>query len=90
MIAGDFNTDIEPPHSYGLVDERRKLARLLADESLTCHTAAVLYPESSPARTFIDHICTNLGAAKAVETWPGEDGGQPRLSDHPGVVVTLA
>ncbi len=89
VVAGDFNTDLAAPHSYGLVSVRAELARLLAEESLLCHTANVLYPPPSPARTLIDHICTTWGPAQTVETWTGEDGGHPRLSDHPGVVVTL-
>ena len=88
ILAGDFNTDLGPPHSYGLVAGRRELARQVAEASLVCHTAQVLYP-TPPTRTLIDHICTDLGPMQAVETWSGADGGRPRLSDHPGVVVTL-
>ena len=77
VVAGDFNTDLAAPHSYGLVSERRELARLLAEESLCCHIATVLYPPPSPPRTLIDHVCTTWGPAQAVETWTGEDGGRP-------------
>jgi hypothetical protein len=37
----------------------------------------------------IDHVCTNFGAATSIETWSGEDGRRPPMSDHPGVVVSL-
>jgi endonuclease/exonuclease/phosphatase family metal-dependent hydrolase len=89
VIAGDFNTSMAPPHCYGLAAERQALAQLLAEEGLVCHTATVLYPPPSIPRTLIDHVCTNLGPAEAVETWTGVDGKRPRLSDHPGVVVTF-
>jgi hypothetical protein len=89
VLAGDFNTDLAPPHSYGIAAGRRALTGLLTEAVLVCHTANVFYPGPSPPRTLIDHICTDLGRTEAVETWAGEDGGQPRLSDHPGVVVTL-
>lgn len=89
VVAGDFNTDLAPPHSYGLAAVRRELLRLLDEESLVCHTAGERYPHPSPDRNLIDHVCTNWGPAQRVETWAGRDGGRPRLSDHPGVVVTL-
>jgi hypothetical protein len=89
VVAGDFNTDLARPHSYGLIAERRELTRLVAEESLVCHTAGERYPKPSPVRNLIDHVCTSWGPAEAVETWTGIDGGRPRLSDHPGVVVTL-
>jgi hypothetical protein len=89
VVAGDFNTDLARPYSYGLVAERRELIRLLDEETLVCHTAGERYPEPSADRNLIDHICTNWGPAQKVKTWAGKDGGRPRLSDHPGVVVTL-
>ena len=92
VVAGDFNTDFPAApnvYSYGVKVVRAELASLLAGESLLCHTANVLYPPPSPVRTLIDHVCTTWGPALSVETWTGEDGGRPRLSDHPGVVVTL-
>lgn len=90
VLAGDFNADLAPPHTYGVPDGRRALSGLLAEEALHCHTAEVRYPPPAPARTLIDHVCTDLGPAEAVETWPGVDGRKPRLSDHPGVVITLS
>lgn len=90
VLAGDFNTDLARPYTYGTLDGRRALSGLLTDEALLCHTAEARYPPPAPARTLIDHVCTDLGPAEAVETWPGIDGREPRLSDHPGVVVTLS
>jgi endonuclease/exonuclease/phosphatase family metal-dependent hydrolase len=89
VLAGDFNTGLRRPHGYGRMAERRMLEELLQADGLVCHTADVRYPPPSPARTLIDHVCTDFGAAASIETWPGVDGGRPRLSDHPGVVVSL-
>ncbi len=89
IIAGDFNTDFHPPHSYGLKTTRDDLARLLTEHAIVCHTGPVLDPPPSPPRTLIDHICSDLEMVGEVETWSGDDGGKPRLSDHPGVVATL-
>ena len=89
IVAGDFNTDFHPPHSYGLHGSRKDLLQSLADHGLICHTGHFLYPPPSPPRTLIDHICSDLESIAGVETWSGDDGKKPRLSDHPGVVVTL-
>jgi endonuclease/exonuclease/phosphatase family metal-dependent hydrolase len=89
IVAGDFNTDFHPPHSYGLQGTRQDLLHLLTEHGLVCHTGQVLYPPPSPPRTLIDHICSDLETVCGVETWSGDDGKKPRLSDHPGVVVTL-
>jgi hypothetical protein len=98
VIAGDFNSHqafpyplLYPyPHDESL---RRALAELLANDSLTCHTANELYPLPLPLglipQTLIDHVCTDFGSAERLETWSGIDGKRPRLSDHPGVIVTL-
>lgn len=88
VLAGDFNTDLAKPYSCGLKKERGELTQLLSRHSLVYHTADVLYPSSSPPRTLIDHVCSNLGSNTTAETWSGEDGKRPRLSDHPGVIVT--
>lgn len=89
ILAGDFNTDFQPPHSYGLKVERAALLALLTDAAFTCHTGSMLYPPPGSNRTLIDHICSDLESIGEVETWSGDDGEKPRLSDHPGVVVTL-
>ena len=89
VLAGDFNTDFHPPHSYGLQGTRKEFLQLLTDEGLVCHTGRCLYPPPSPSRTLIDHVCSDLEQVGEVETWSGDDGKKPRLSDHPGVVVTL-
>jgi endonuclease/exonuclease/phosphatase family metal-dependent hydrolase len=73
---------------------RSQLATMLSAYSIRCHTADELYPTPLPPRliqqTLIDHVCTNFGQVRSVETWSGIDGKSPRLSDHPGVIVTLA
>jgi endonuclease/exonuclease/phosphatase family metal-dependent hydrolase len=89
VLAGDFNTGLRRPYGYGRMAERRKLEEFLQADGFVCHTADVLYPPPSPARTLIDHVCTDFGTAASIETWPGVDGRRPRLSDHPGVVVSL-
>ncbi len=89
VFAGDFNTSLAPPHSYGVKDGRATLAALLEAESLVCHTAQVRYPSPAPDYTLIDHVCTDLWPSGGVETWSGKDGTKPRMSDHPGVVVTF-
>ena len=89
VVAGDFNTDFHPPHSYGLKGTRQSLLQLLTDHGLVCHTGRVLYPPPASPRTLIDHVCSDLDSVGEVETWSGDDGKKPRLSDHPGVVVTL-
>ena len=99
VIAGDFNSHqafpypltYPYPHDESL---RHELARLLMNESLICHTADELYPLPLPQglvrQTLIDHVCTDFNPTGRLETWSGIDGKSPRLSDHPGVVVTLA
>jgi len=99
VIAGDFNSHqaipyplSQPyPHDESL---RRHLAALLSNDSFTCHTANEMYPLPLPPRlvplTLVDHVCTDFGPAERLETWSGIDGKSPRLSDHPGVVITLA
>jgi len=89
VLAGDFNTDFRPPPKYGRAADRRRLEELLTVDGLVCHTAAVMYPPPSPARTLIDHVCTDFGLPASIETWSGEDGRRPPMSDHPGVVVSL-
>ena len=88
MVAGDFNTSLARPHSYGVAAGRQILSGLLKEASLVCHTARCFTPPH--CRNLIDHICTDLEPAEAVETWSGVDDKKPRLSDHPGVVVKLA
>jgi hypothetical protein len=90
ILAGDFNTDFRPPYAYGDEVARGSLERLLTADGFVCHTAGSLYPPPAPPRTLIDHVCTDFGTAVRIDTWPGADGQNPRLSDHPGVVVSLA
>jgi hypothetical protein len=89
VLAGDFNLDLRPPHAYGQDADRRALEALLTEDGFVCHTAGEMYPSAAPPRTLIDHVCTDFGTVERVETWSGADGQNPRLSDHPGVVVTL-
>ncbi len=89
ILAGDFNTDFHPPHSYGLQETRKGLLQLLTDDGLVCHTGRDLYPPPSSPRTLIDHICSDLESVGETEMWSGDDGKKPRLSDHPGVIATL-
>ena len=89
VIAGDFNTDLAPPYSYGPSgDSRSEWLRLLHEHHLDCHTMHEPYLHMQ-GQNFIDHICTDFGAPKALKTWPGKDGGSPRLSDHPGAIATF-
>lgn len=92
VVAGDFNTSLAEPYSYpwppgSQPHERQEIIRMLAEAGLTCHTKEVLYPQPSRHGTLIDHICSDLVTKTEVRTWSGEDGGKPRLSDHPGIVV---
>lgn len=93
VLAGDFNSVLAQPYPYSNPYPpntlRMELRKLLHDEKLVCHTADTPYPLPSLPRTLIDHVCTNMGNAEKAETWTGIDGKSPRLSDHPGVVVTL-
>ncbi len=87
VLAGDFNTDLAPPYSYGpgrvVRDEWHELLRTAG---LVCHTKAERYPDLL-SRNLIDHVCTDLVPPQIITTWSGEDGRHPRLSDHPGVVA---
>lgn len=93
VIAGDFNSVLADPYPfpypYPPEDLRLELLKMLRGEGFSIHTANTLYPKPSTPRMLIDHVCTNMGNAEKVETWTGIDGKSPRLSDHPGVVVTL-
>ena len=95
VIAGDFNSHQAFPYrlksAFPNESLRRELASLLANDSLRCHTSEVQYPHPLPPRcidqTLIDHICTDFGTVDGpIVTWSGEVG---KLSDHPGVVVSL-
>ena len=88
VLAGDFNCDLALPYNTGLAAEREHLKSVLETAALVCHTAKMPYPPTSSLRMLIDHVCTDLGPAVSIETWSGEDGIRPRLSDHPGVVVS--
>jgi hypothetical protein len=39
VVAGDFNIDLKPPHSYGYKAGRAALERFFKEEQLDCHTA---------------------------------------------------
>ncbi len=90
ILAGDFNTSLAKPKSYGPKRAvRDELANQLAEAKMVCHTADTISPQWEIPGTLIDHICTSFGNVDRIETWSGFDGGKPRLSDHPGVVVSL-
>ncbi len=92
-FAGDLNTDLSPPYSrnsYGpSIAGRQMWHEHFKQRNLVCHTKDLCYPDP-PMRKFIDHICTDLGEPVDLQTWSGDDGIKPRLSDHPGVVATFA
>lgn len=92
VLAGDFNTDLAPPYTpygYGPGQAGRNgWHTTLKLVGLVCHTMNEPYPDP-PNRNLIDHICTDFGTPRSITTWAGEDGKKPRLSDHPGVVVSF-
>ncbi len=90
VLGGDFNTDLAPPYTYGPPGRARDdWHSLLKRQGLVCHTKDEPYP-NSPCRKLIDHICTDFGAPLSLETWSGDDGKKPHLSDHPGVVLDFS
>lgn len=89
VVAGDFNTVLAEP-GYGDGPQGiEALNALLASKGIATHTAHIPYLKSQPYQKLIDHVCTDLGQAQSVTTWIGDDGYAPRLSDHPGVVVSF-
>jgi endonuclease/exonuclease/phosphatase family metal-dependent hydrolase len=98
VVAGDFNSHLALPYplSYPYPPDeslRRELVELLGRESLVCHTADTEYPKPLPPRLvpqkLIDHVCTDMGSVEKIESWSGIDDESRRLSDHPGVIVTV-
>jgi endonuclease/exonuclease/phosphatase family metal-dependent hydrolase len=96
ILAGDFNSQLAFPYPFSSPyppqeSLRKELLDHLTANGLTCHTAdteaALTKPPKLPG-TLIDHVCSDLGLAKQIETWSGTVEGNLKLSDHPGVVVT--
>lgn len=88
-IAGDFNTVLAEPgygDGPGGIDA---LNALLVSKGLATHTAHIPYLQRPPYQKLIDHVCSDLGQAQSLTTWVGDDGRTPRLSDHPGIVVSF-
>jgi hypothetical protein len=99
VVAGDFNSHLALPYplSYPYPPDeglRRELAALLGRESLVCHTAEVPRPEPLPPgcvpQMLIDHVCSDMRREGPAEPWPGTNDHGRKLSDHAGVIVTLA
>jgi hypothetical protein len=95
-VAGDFNQDLAERHYYWSAEARRHLREALRTSGLAAVTAAPTDPVSAltgGAMACIDHVClsTKLAAraASPPTAWRSQVGGR-RISDHPGVMITLA
>lgn len=93
VLAGDFNTVLASPGYWAGPECMDALNALLLSNGLAAHTMHIPYLNPPynwlPQQNLIDHICTDFRQAQSLTTWVGDDGLVPRLSDHPGVVVTL-
>ncbi len=89
VIAGDFNTVFASPGYRAEQEGSDAWNALLSSHGLECHTKHIPYLNYAPYQKLIDHICSDLGKARCLTTWVGDDGTKPQLSDHPGVVVAF-
>lgn len=88
-IAGDFNTDLGTGRFYGT----RKGIGLLNEGferlNLFCPSAPAYMPSGMLARPPIDHVAIPAKFRSSATVCAAFEGnvGQPRLSDHSGIVV---
>jgi hypothetical protein len=90
-LAGDFNCDMERGSYYGSTKATRLLETGLASLRAFCATGPGRVPRGWLEHLPIDHIALPISWAphtRVVAAWEGRIG-QPRLSDHSGVVVEI-
>jgi hypothetical protein len=98
-VVGDLNQDLLPHgHFYGSAAGRRALRESLAEADLTCITGGAADPVAlfGGGRASVDHIClTDVTVDVDPESlqlavWPQPHELGPKLSDHHGIVATVA
>lgn len=94
-VAGDFNQDLlTVGHYYGSRQRREALRAALDQVGLQCPTAGVADPvvRIAPGHASVDHVCVSQGSpvATSVTTWPVDAELARTLSDHRGVMATIA
>lgn len=93
VVAGDLNQDRDGSGRYGTKKGRTILTDAFAAAGLMCLTEADMVAAGQLARHhLIDHIAVSetLGhRAGPVECWEPLNGDGVRMSDHPGVAVSL-
>lgn len=92
-VAGDLNMNLGGPHYYGTAKGREMLRDGMKSANLVCVTETGCIPKGLLAHGPIDHVCLSeplAGRARVDRAWEGRDGVGSRLSDHSGLVVSIA
>jgi hypothetical protein len=94
IVAGDLNQSLGAPNWYGTSASRESLRDCFKAAGLTCLTDGDHLPEGRLQYPPIDHVCAAAPAGAVVRgadwaAWEGETPEGIRLSDHPGVAVTV-
>lgn len=93
IVAGDFNSDMQAgAGGRGTKRGIEQITRGLEKVGLYCATASVFVEGGYLAHPPIDHIAVPLAWRKRVHLAGAWEGcvGQPRLSDHSGMVISIA
>jgi endonuclease/exonuclease/phosphatase family metal-dependent hydrolase len=92
VVAGDLNQSLDGTNWYGSTATARALTVALNDADLQCLTKENVV-ESGKLKTdhLVDHVCVSaeLTAEPHVTCWESVNDDSVRMSDHPGVVVSL-